>query len=163
MFRKITCTVLGLVLAASCAWATQLPLPAVNGPYLGDQLNNLYQVTLAYITESGMESHPSLSASQTAGQANCTQLDQSALQEVLTSASTGYVCLPPAQSGKEVLIANASGQTIDLYGSATPAVSGTQDYINGTIGTTAYTNLTNGKSADCFVPHTGFWYCSSGN
>ena len=161
VLRNVLFTAFGLLALLGAATALQLPLPAVNGPYLGDSLNNLYQLTLAYERAEGLQNSPGLSVSQTSGQANCTQLNLAALQEVKTSAGTGYVCLPTALSGKVVMIGNASTQTIDLYGSATTAVSGTQDTINGTTGTTAYTGLTSGKSALCFAASTGAWYCGS--
>lgn len=161
--RKILMTTVAILASVAIAWAAQLPLPAVNGPYLGDQLNNLYAITQAYITGSGYGSHGGLSVSQTSGQANCTQLDSNALQEVKTSASTGYVCLPAAISGKEILIGNAAGQTIDLYGAPTTAsaVLGTQDTINGTTGSTPYTGMTTGKNVLCFAPANGTWYCGA--
>lgn len=150
-----------VVLGFLTAFAAQLPLPAVNGPYLGDQLNNLYAITNAYIQGSGHGLHAGLSVSQTATQAACTQLDSNVFQEVKTSAGTGSVCLPAAVSGKFIFIGNAAGQTIDLFGSATPFVSGTQDTINGTAGTSAYTGVTTGKSAICWAPANGAWYCGA--
>jgi hypothetical protein len=161
--RKILMTTAAILASVAIAWAAQLPLPAVNGPYLGDQLNNLYAITQAYITGSGYGARGGLSVSQTSGQANCTQLDSNALQEVKASASTGYVCLPAAISGKEILIGNAAGQTIDLYGAPTTAsaVLGTQDTINGTTGSTPYTGMTTGKNVLCFAPANGAWYCGA--
>lgn len=163
MLRKLAYGFIGLLATGLVAYGAVLPYPAVNGPYLGDQLNNLYTITQALITMSGFQSSPGLSVSQTVGQANCTQLNASAMQEVKTSASTGYICLPPAFSGKEVNIGNATTQTIDIYSSANGAVSGTADTINGTAGSTPYTGLTSGKNASCFAPANGAWYCGSGN
>lgn len=161
MLRKIAYTIAALATSIYIAHAAALIPPAVNGPWLGDQNSNLFSIINAHIQGSGYGFRAGLSVSQTSAQANCTQLDANTLQEVKTSASTGYVCLPPAISGKVVMIGNGAGQTIDLYGSATPAVSGTQDTINGTTGTTPYTGLTTGKNALCFAPATGAWYCGS--
>ena len=150
-----------LALGASYALAAQLPLPAVNGPYLGDEQNNLWQLTTAYETSSGLQSTSGLSVSQTSAQANCTQLGSAALQEIKTSASTGYVCLPTAFSGRVIRIGNATGSTIDIYSSATSFTSGTTDTINTVAGTTAYTGLTTHISTTCFAPTNGAWYCAS--
>jgi len=164
MLSKAFYTVLGAIALFGLAHAAQIPLPGVNGPYLGDQNNNLYTLTLSYIQNSGQGAHAGISASQTSGQVNCTQLDSNALQQVTTSASTGYVCLPTAYSGKSILIGNGvSGQTIDIYSSATSYTSGTADTINGTAGTSAYTGLSTGKNTLCFAPANGAWYCSSGS
>lgn len=151
-----------LVLLGVVAHAT-IPLPGINGPSLGDFNANIYSIVNAITQNSQMGFSPALSVSQVLGQANCTQLNNNALHEIKTSASTGGVCLPTATAGKEILIGNASGQTINLYSSATSFTTGTQDTINGTAGTTAYTGLTSGKNADCFVPANGAWYCASAN
>jgi hypothetical protein len=150
----------GLVLLGALAHAA-LVLPGVQGPYLGDFQTNLYTIVQAIQLDNGRNSHVGLSVSQTSAQANCTQLDLSGLQEVKTSAGTGYVCLPTAVAGKVVRIGNASGQTIDLYSSAQSFVAGTADTINGTAGTTAYTGLTSGKTALCAAIANGAWYCGS--
>ena len=164
--RKILSAVASLgVLLASLAVATaaSLSLPAVNGPYLGDQIDNLYGIYQAFIQTAGHGATSVTTISQTSTQANCTQLGSNSLQQLKTSASTGYVCLPTALQGKVVMISNATGQSIDIYGSATEAVSGTEDYINGTIGTTAYTGLTSSEALTiCMSPVNGFWYCISG-
>lgn len=151
-----------LVMLGFVAHAT-IPLPSVNGPFLGDPNANIYSLTNAVTLNNQMGFHPTLSVSQTATQAGCTQLDNNPLQEVKTSASTGSVCLPTAIAGRQMQIGNASGQTIDIFGSATTFTSGTQDTINGTAGTSAYTGLTTGKNADCFSPANGAWYCTSGS
>lgn len=161
--KKVLSTLAAIVASAIIAGAAQLPLPASNGPSLGDQNSNLYTMIQAYVTGSGFGSHTKISVSQTSGQANCTQFDANAQQEVTTSASTGYACLPTAIAGKEINIGNATNQTIDLYTSAASAVSGTADTINGTAGTTPYTGLTGNKNTTCFAPSNGAWYCSSGN
>jgi hypothetical protein len=153
---------LGMVAMAANSAYWQNNTPSVTGPWLGDSTFNISTLYMAHARLAGVGYNPALSASQTSGQANCTQLNNDGLQQVSTSASTGYVCLPTAVSGKVVLIANAvSGQTIDIYSSATSYTSGTADTINGTAGTTAYTGLTTGKSAICFAANNGAWYCGS--
>lgn len=151
-----------LVLVGVVAHAT-IPLPTSNGPSLGDLNANIYSIVQAITQNSQGGATSGLSVSQTLTQAGCTQLDSNAMQQVKTSASTGSICLPTAVAGKNVLIGNASGQTINIYSSANSFVSGTQDTINGTAGTTAYTGLTSGKNSDCFAPANGAWYCTSGN
>lgn len=137
--------------------------PGTNGAWLGDSTFNIYTLWLAIHRGQGAGYSPALSVSQTSGQANCTQLSTDWFQEVKTSASTGYVCLPTAVAGKQVVIGNASGQTIDIYSSAVSFTSGTADTINGTAGTTPYTNLTSGKTSECFAANNGAWYCTSSN
>lgn len=141
--------------------ATTGQTPTTAGPWLGDYTFNISNLFVAHSRLAGVGYSPAISASQTSGQANCTQLLNDGLQEIKTSASTGYVCLPTAQAGKMVFIGNASTQTIDIYSSATSFTSGTADTINGTAGTSAYTGLTSGKSAICFAANNGAWYCGS--
>jgi hypothetical protein len=166
MFKKFM-NWLPVTVAASLfiigAVASELPLPAVNGPYLGDAVNNLYQITNAYHRLNGISTTSAISASQTLGQATCTQLNFNGMQEITTSAATGGVCLPTAFSGKMIVIANATGQTINIYGSATPFTAGGQDNINTVVGTSAYTNLTTHKTAICSSASNGNWYCSTSN
>jgi hypothetical protein len=73
------------------------------------------------------------------------------------------VCLPTALSGKNIRIFNQSGSTVNIYGSNTFAVPGTQDTINNVVGSTAYAGMTTLKNADCFVPKIGVWACTSGS
>jgi hypothetical protein len=156
-----------VLLAASLAVGspTTLPLPGVNGPSLGDPTTNLYSLTFAYGTQTGLFSSDVTTIDQTSGQANCTQIGNSAITSSLhrlkTSAGTGYICLPTAIAGRVIYFGNATGQTIDIYSSAASYTSGTADTINGTAGSTAYTGLTTGKNAVCFTPVNGVWYCSS--
>lgn len=152
---------LGLVLLGSLAHAVLNP-PAVNGPYLGDSQTNLSSIVAAITNDNQMSFTGVISVSQTVGQANCTNLT-TALNNVTTSASTGYVCLPTAIGGRELFINNATTSTIDIYSNATSFTIGTADTINGTAGTTAYTGLTNGKNAQCFSPANGVWACASGS
>lgn len=150
-----------LVLLGFAAHAT-LPLPAVQGPYLGDQNTNLTTIVNAINQDNQIAFTPSISASQTTTQAGCTVL-VNPMNNVATSASTGSVCLPTATAGREMFIGNGTTQTIDIFSNATPFTSGTQDTINGTAGTTAYAGLTSGKNTQCFSPQNGIWYCNSGN
>jgi hypothetical protein len=160
---NLACTAVAIVVLAlvTAAYAV-LPTASVQGPWLGDNFVNLYTLQQAVTYNNQLGFTTAISADQTAGQANCTQLNKNPIQQVTVSAATGYVCLPTALGGQEVTIANATTQTIDVYSSAVSFVSGTPDTINGTTGTTAYAGLTTGKNAQCYsVP--GAWYCSSGN
>ena len=151
----------GAYAAVSPFWGGQSP--GVTGPWLGDTTFNISSLWSAHTRMAGMGYTAGLSVSQTTGQANCTQLNADAMQQISTSAAAGYVCLPTAQPGKEIFIGNATGQTINIYSSNTPFTAGTPDTINGTAGSTAYTGLTTGKNADCFAAAGGAWYCSSGS
>lgn len=156
-----------LVLLGGLAYAAVSPywgaIPGVTGPWLGDSVFNINSIWTAYNRDAGHGAASITVISQVGGQANCTQLPNDAFIELKTSASFGGVCLPSAIMGKGVHVGNATGQTISMYTSATSAVSGTADTINGTVGTTPYTTLTSGKSSDCFAANTGAWYCSTAN
>lgn len=158
-FALVIIGAIGAMASQSAFWNNGAVTP---GPWLGDYNFNINRLFSAHAQDNGMGYSPSLSVSQTSGQANCTQLQQDGFIEIKTSASTGYICLPSAIAGKRVSIGNASTQTIDLYSSATPGVQGgSTDTINGTAGTTPYTGLTNGKSTYCFAANNGAWYCGS--
>jgi hypothetical protein len=135
-----------------------LQLPGVQGPFLGDQNTNLYTVASAINNNNQLAFTPAISASQTVGQANCTQIT-TPLNDVTVSAATGYLCLPTATAGRVVWIYNPTGQTVDLYTSAASFTPGTQDTINGTTGTTAYTALVTTSKVMCFAPANGAWAC----
>ena len=162
---SLTGTLLGgLLLLAGLALGGPLPQPGVNGPSLGDPTSNLYSIITSYTMGRGLQVSPALSVSQSSGQANCTQLSQTpayAIANVGTSAGTGYVCLPTALSGHWQVIANPTGQTIDLYSSATSYLPGTADTINTTAGGTAYAGLTTHKVTICFAYANGAWACGS--
>jgi hypothetical protein len=148
--------------ANSAFWGTYLP--GTTGPWLGDYVYNISTLFTAHRNLAGFGYVSGISASQTSGQANCTQLNNDGLQQVSTSAATGYVCLPTAVSGKLVVISMVPGQTLDIYGSATSYVSGTQDTINGTTGTTAYTSNTgSNKMTFCAAVNNGVWQCLTGS
>ena len=172
MLKKLNAMLLGLALTLSLSAQqlalgapTTLPLPAINGPYLGDSQNNLYTLSSSYLAGSGYGAVDLGSISQTVGQANCTQIGptkSSLLHRATTSASTGYVCLPTATAGQVIYIANATGQLVDIYSNATSYAPGTADKINGTAGSTAYTGLTAANSlAVCVSPVNGNWYCTA--
>ena len=48
---------------------------------------------------------------------------------------------PPAFAGRIVMIGNGTSNGLNLFGSNTPVLSGTQDTINGTTGSTANTTV----------------------
>src|ERR1700722_3586443 len=96
--------------------------PGTTGPWLGDSYFNISTLYQAHARNAGMGYTSGISASQTSGQANCTQINADALFQVKTSASTGYICLQTAVAGKVTMISNPSGQTIDIYSSATSYV-----------------------------------------
>jgi hypothetical protein len=155
-----------LVLAAASVWAvpTTLPLPAIPVPYLGDFGNNLSTLTQSYLAGSGHGTVNLGSVSQTNTQAACTPIgpaNDSKLYVITTSASTGSVCLPTANAGKEVIISNASASTVNLYGSNIFAVPGTQDTINGSAGNNPYNKLITLMTAICVAPVTGKWNCGA--
>lgn len=164
--RKLLAPISGLLISiATIAWLHAAPLqpPAFNGPWLGDQINNLATIINAHILGSGYGTGAAITTiSQTSGQANCTQTGLKNMMHYLqTSASTGYICLPTAISGRLVMYLNATGQTIDVYSSATSFTPGTADKINGTAGTSAYTSMTSGINLICFSPANGLWACGA--
>jgi len=155
-----------LLLASAAVWAvpTSLPLPAIQGPYLGDFGNNLFTLSQAYLAGRGHGTVNLGSVSQTDTQAACTAItpvNDSKLFLVSTSAGTGSVCLPSAAAGTEVLISNATGSTVHLYGSNTFFTPGTQDTINGTAGNSSYNGMTTGKIGLCFAVVNGAWRCTA--
>jgi len=149
-----------LVLLGVGAHAT-LQLP-VQGPSLGDPNTNIYTLAQAVNQNNQLAFSPALVANGTT-QATCTVI-VNPLNNFTTVASNGSVCLPQAFAGAEVFIANAGANTIQLFGSNTPFKSGTQDTINGTTGSTAYTGVTTTNlAAQCFSPANGAWFCSAGH
>src|SRR5580704_3625168 len=152
-----------LAFSMSAAMSQTLPLPGTPGPSLGDFNTNLYTLTKAIIAGSGVGVGNALSVSQTSGQSNCTQLGTvNMVHNLTTSASTGYVCLPAAIPGFYKNILNQTGQTINIYGGASPNqyVPGTQDTINGTVGSTAFA-LGSHQQAQCIVGTGGAWNCAA--
>lgn len=160
---------LALVLVGVFAHAAVSPYwqsrsPGVTGAWLGDDTFNINGIWRAYTFDSGKSFTSAISASQTATQAGCTQLSADAFQQVTTSAATGSVCLPTAVAGKTTTIVMTPAQTLDIFSSATSYVSGTQDTINGTAGTSAYTSNTgSNKTTTCFAVANGAWNCVTGS
>jgi hypothetical protein len=167
MLKKFNAFMLSVVLSLSL-WpaaleAQTLPLPGTPGPSLGDFNTNLYTLTKGVEAGSTVGVGNALSVSQTSGQSNCTQLGTvNMVHNVATSAGTGYVCLPAAIPGFFKVVLNQTGQTIDIYGGASPNqyVPGTQDTINGTAGNTAFA-LGSHQQAVCIVGTGGAWNCSA--
>lgn len=95
------------------------------------------------------------------GQANCTAIGANNMNAVTSSVSSGSICLPPAGSGRQIYIQNATGNSIQVFGSLTPAVSG-GDTLNGTAGSTGLA-VTAGQNIDCFTATTGAWACTRGS
>ncbi len=153
-----------LVLLGAIAQAT-LQLPGVQGPFLGDQNTNLFSVAQAINLNN--QNAFSTVASTTSVQATCGVITNP-LNLITTSVATGSICLPPATAGRLVFIANATANAVNLFGSNTPFVPGTQDTINGTTGSTANTAVlttagaTAPKQAFCFAPANGVWNCNVG-
>ena len=100
-------------------------------------------------------------------QATCTVLTSGVYQiSVDTVGSSGdSVCLPFANAGVNVQIANNSSTTLNIFGQAgnNPSVSpAAADTINNTAGSSAY-QLTTQQNADCFVAKNGAWRCVKGS
>lgn len=149
---------------AATALAT-LQVPGVQGPFLGDQNTNFFSVANA-INLNNQNAFSTLT-STTALQASCGVITNP-LNVISTSVATGSICLPPAFAGRIVLIANATANAANLFGSNTPFLPGTQDTINGTTGSTANITVlptagaTTPKNAFCFAPANGAWFCNIG-
>lgn len=164
LFAAAAIFVSGVVIGAHVverAGAT-LPLPGINGPSLGDTVTNLFTLTQSYVGALNLNFSPAVVAGPAATQATCFAIFNPH-NNVITSAANGALCLPTAFAGRDVLIGNASGQTLNIFGSNQPFVPGVQDTINGTTGSTAYASVITGKNAECFAPANGVWYCSAGN
>lgn len=151
-----------LVLIGAIGAFAVLPPPATTGPTLGDTTTNLSTVVQAITKAREFGFSGTNSVSQTAGQANCTAIaDGSPFYNVTTSAGTGYLCLPTAFGGRMVMIGNTTGNQLNIYGSAATYTAGTQDTINGVVGTTAFAPTPTAASI-CFTPANGQWRCLSG-
>lgn len=140
----------------SAWWSSETP--STFGPWLGDNVFNIGNLWQSITNDDGRNFWPAISVSQTAAQANCTQLNPG-YSQITVSAATGYACLPTAYGGRVVRIVNSTSQTVDLYGSARSFTRGVQDTINGTDGATAYTGMTTGLALACFAPANGVWIC----
>jgi len=163
MLKKVLLAAAALAFSMSVALAQTLPLPGTNGPSLGDFATNLYTLTKGVEAGSTVGVGTALSVSQTSAQANCTQLGEVNMVHVVgTSASTGYICLPRATLGFYKVILNQTTSPISIYGGGTgnQSTPGTQDTINGTTGSTAYTALGSRQQAVCVVATAGAWNCA---
>ena len=82
---------------------------------------------------------------------------------------TGTMNMPTAKPGANILVVNNTGVNVFLFGNGNnPFTPGGIDYVEGNISSgtstpaTATYVLTNGLSADCYVPQGGNWWCQSG-
>jgi hypothetical protein len=141
-----------------------LPTP-LTGPSMGDQNTNIFtlQQAVTFNNQNGFSA--ALTANNANSQSTCTALTNP-LNLVTTSTSTGSLCLPTAVAGRIVMIGNGTSNGLNLFGSNTTFVVGTQDTINGTTGSTANTTVlpsassTANKNAFCFSPANGAWNCN---
>jgi len=133
-----------------------------NGPSLGTQNVNPYTLATAIGTNTQQNFQPAIVIGPSNAQATCTQLVGPMVNLITSSIANGSVCLPQAFAGREIMINNATGQTVNIFGSNSPFTVGTADTINGTAGSTAYTSLTNNKNSACFAPANGTWACNTG-
>lgn len=87
-----------------------------------------------------------------------------ALISVDTVASSGdSVCLPFAQSGTDIQIANNSATTLNIFGQAgNNPLTGAADTINNTAGSTNYSPTTQ-QNVECYSPKNGVWRCMKGS
>lgn len=165
-FALVALVYLGSLLPGALA-GVPLPLPGTSGPSLGDTTTNLFTIeqSLQNQTFSQFSSFTTLTSTAST-QNSCTQLLNGMTLLTVTLGGTGAVCLPAAKAGTIVQVSNNTSQTVNIFG-VTPTTqglgSGGNDFINGTIATTAYTGLTNGKTSFCVVPLAGNWWCSSGS
>ncbi len=145
-----------------------LPLPSVSGPSLGDPTSNIYSIIqqLQLNTTSNFTSFTTLTVA--AGPLTATQLQYGFNFLTAASGTTVSVVLPQAKPGAQILIANGTSQGIQVFAAVPTSTlpgsgAGSFDYINGSIGTTAYVNTSlTAKTVDCIVPVLGSWWCSSG-
>lgn len=167
------CAAFALIVASYFNYATAgvpLPLPGTSGPSLGDTTTNLY--TLMQAMQNNRTAQFTSYTTQTggnpgSGQNQCQQLTYGFSFLTYTLGGTGSVCLPPAIAGSEMDISNNTSQTVNIF-TVTPTTlslgaGAPNDYINGSIGTSAYTGLTNGKTSQCIAMQAGNWWCTSGN
>lgn len=164
--RSLRNTFLGaaaIVVAATVAAQAVIPLPGVNGPFLGDQSANIFSLTqaLTLLNQSGFNS--AITSGPANVQATCFQLSNP-LNQITSNVSTGSVCLPAALPGRIVWITNTTANGVNLFGANSPAVVGTQDTINGSTGSTANTTVLPAAAANkttiCMSPATGAWNCT---
>src|SRR5271154_1024616 len=80
--------------ATSPYWGSMTP--SVTGAWLGDANFNIMTLWQANNRNAGHAYTSLTTISQTSTQANCTQLNDDAVFNATTSASTGYLCLQTA-------------------------------------------------------------------
>lgn len=161
--------VVGVPLAYSQQKSTVIiPLPSVSGPSLGDPTSNLYTVIQGLQNNTYVNSFSYTTITVAAGQTTSTVLQYG--MNFLTAAvgTTATMVMPTAKPGAELFIANNTGQGVALFGSNTPFVTGSQDFINNVAGNTVaatppYGIGTSKTVVQCFVPQGGNWWCSAGN
>lgn len=152
--------VLALLLSPASA---VIPLPGVNGPFLGDQSANIFTLTQALTLLNQLGVGSALTSGPANVQATCLPLAQP-LNQITVNASTGSVCLPTAVAGRVMWITNTTANQVNLFGANAPFVPGTQDTINGSTGSTANTTVlpaaAANKTAVCMSPANGAWNCT---
>lgn len=159
-YRFVRAITAGLGLAVLLATIAKAVLPT---PDTGLRLTDWFALQQA-ITFDNQVGFATVTNAVANTQASCTALvfPMNNITTATTQANASF-CLPTATAGREVYIGNGSGVTINIFGSNTPFVAGTQDTINTTAGSTAYTSTTTTKNANCFAPANGTWFCTAGN
>jgi hypothetical protein len=131
-----------------------LPTPGVQGPFLGDQFTNVYSLQQAatFMNQMGFASPSNSSTTQVL----CVPLT-TPTNSVTPGAAGGSFCLPTAIAGRMVVVSNASATlAANIFGSNTPFVAGTQDNINGSPGSGAFSLAANTQTL--FVANAnGLW------
>lgn len=108
-----------------------LPLPAFNGPYLGDQATNIYTLADAVNKLNQQQATTAVTAFVGGGQTGATALGYG-LNQVATVASVAdSVMLPPCNVGAVVYVTNDATNSTTVFGSRNRT-----DTINGTAGAT---------------------------
>lgn len=134
-----------------------LVIDVPNGPSLGSQNINPFTLASA-IQGNNQQGFATIVPGPGNTQSTCTVV-RTPLVLITSSVANGSICLPQGLGGQTIKVLNTSGQTVNTFGSNTPFAVGTQDTINGTAGSSAFTGLTNGLSMVCFSPANGVWGC----
>lgn len=150
----LACVVVLLLVAMARA---TLNIDVPNGPSLGSQNINPFTLATA-IANNNQQNFATIVPGAANTQSTCTVV-ATPLVNIASSVANGSICLPKAIGGQTIKVLNTSGQTVNTFGSNSPFTTGTQDTINGTAGSTAYTGLTTGLSMVCFAPANGVWGC----
>lgn len=135
-----------------------LPLPGVQGPFLGDTVTNLYSVTNALVSMNQQTTTTALTALAGGGQTGATQLNPGLNQVATVASAADSLQLPPCTITSIVYVTNDGANSMTVFGKA-----GRTDTINGTAGATGVAQA-NGAHAlyICAVPDattatTGKW------